>query len=194
MMSDHKGLELDMMGYLTIGIVGIIVLLLFLVGPFSDTMKKTFCFFYQNTLKQTSDFCKGVFKPPESQSVCRQGCDIDAENKEEFARLIAALAIKCWQEQRVKVSNSTICSNLFVEDSYGTVTESYITQIMENEHGCDVLENSKVVNAVGNLVDYAGNCGENDNIVWQVSGNVISDQRLILIKYDTDQNKIVIIA
>ena len=35
-MSAHKGLELDMMGYLTIGIVGIIVLLLFLVGPFSD--------------------------------------------------------------------------------------------------------------------------------------------------------------
>ena len=193
-MLGHKGLELNTIGYLTVGIVGIIVLLMFLVGPFSDTMKKTFCYFYENTLKQTSDLCKGLNKPVTSISICRQGCDKSAENKEEFARLIAAFAISCWQGQRIKVTNSTVCYSLFVEDSFGPVTESYMTQIIERENGCDVLENSKIINATGQLSDYSGNCGGSDNIVWQVSGNVINDQRLILIKYDTVQNKIVIIA
>jgi hypothetical protein len=193
-MLGSKGIELDMMGYLTIGIVGIIVLLMFLVGPFSNAMKKTFCFFYETTLKQTSDFCKGFNQPPLSVSVCKQGCQQSAENREELARLIAAYAITCWNDQRTKVFNSTICTSLFVQDTYGTITEDYITGIMEKEGGCDILENSMVVNPNGQLVNYSGNCGGNDNIVWQVSGNVITDQQLILIKYDTDQNKIVIIA
>lgn len=191
---DNKGIEIDMIGYITIGIVGIVVLLMFLVGPFSDTMKKTFCFFYENTLKQTSDFCKAVNRPIESISICQHGCDQTVANREDFARLIAAYAITCWQQQRIQVSNSTVCYNLYVQDSYGLVSEDYMTSIMEKEGGCDVLENSMVVSPTGQLVPYAGNCGQNDNIVWQVSGNVLNDQQLILIKYDTNQNKIVIIA
>jgi len=193
-MLGHKGLELNTIGYLTVGLVSIIVLLMFLVGPFSDTMKKTFCFFYVNTLKQTSDFCKAVTTSGKPITICKQGCDESAENKEEFARLIAAFAISCWQEQRVKVANSTICYTLYPQDSYGIVNEYHITYLMEKEGGCDVLENSKVVNSKGQSVEYDGNCGVNDNILWQVSGNVIKDQQLILIKYDTFQNKIVIIA
>ncbi|MFH0711013.1 MAG: hypothetical protein V1944_00375 [Candidatus Aenigmatarchaeota archaeon] len=193
-MLGRKGLELDMMGYLIVGLVGIIVLLMFLIGPFSSSMKKTFCFFYENTLKQTSDFCKGINVPVQSISVCRQGCDQAAESREEFARWIAAYAISCWKEQRVKISNSTVCYTLYVEDSYGSVAEDYITSIMEKEGGCEVLENSVVITPTGQPVDYSGNCGQNDNIIWQVSGNAITDQQLILIKYDTNENKIVIIA
>ena len=61
---------------------------------------------------------------------------------------------------------------------------------MQREGGCDRLENSQFIDRDENL-KYS-NCGTKNNIKWEIEGNVISDQRLILIKYDHSSKQIIV--
>jgi len=186
---EHKGIELNIIAYIIIGLVGIMLLMMFVYGPLNLVVKNTFCYFYQTILKQTSDFCKE--EPKGIRTVT-----IEPFDKEELARYIAAYSILCWEELRPVISNSTICFNVKLKSHPGKIYESDVTRIMETDPGdaCSVLQNSKVIDESGKLVDYKGDCGKNDNIEWDVFGNYIEKQSLILIKYDMRINKIVISA
>lgn len=185
-MSD-KGLELDIIGYLIIGIVGVMILVLFVSGPLRDVLRGTFCYFYINVLHQTSDYCKIIQTGPETVT-------ISPTSQTELARDIAAYAIRCWQDERPIVTKQITCFNLNLATHPGIVYEFNVTKIMETEGGCTVLENSNIADENGNLVPYSGNCGSQDNLVWTVSGNAITDQQLILIIYDATSDKIIVQA
>ncbi len=195
MLAQSKGIAIDMIAYLVIGLVGIGILLYFIQGPLSSLAKNTFCFFYENLLKQTSDFCKSQTVAMSRITICERmkpDCDQAAKTQDDLARIIAAYAITCWQDMQIRVSKNVVCYEIWLETHPGQITEEDMTKIMEKEKGCNILENSKVVDSNGNLIDYPGKCGVRDNIVWDVSGNMIQNQNLILIKYDTDLNKIII--
>jgi hypothetical protein len=190
-------MQLDIIAYLIIAIVGIAILLILLSGPLSSLTKGVFCFFYQSMLHQQSSYCKPTTSNVKQVTVCSkagEGCDEVAISAEEVARIAASYTIACWQTERSTMTPVAQCYSIFFETHPGTVTETMMTQIMERENGCQVLENSKVVDESGNLVSYIGNCGTNDNIVWEVSGNVLSSQTLVSIKYDRNVSKIVIRA
>jgi len=184
-----KGIDLplNLIGYMIIGIIGIMVLLLFLQGPLQSLLKNTFCYFYQNVLKQTSGFCS---KPIDQTNFV----DVSADTPEELARNIAAYAITCWSKRSPEITKDIVCYNLFLKQNPGKVSELFMTQIMEREGGCQTISNSIVVDANGNSIPYPGNCGNEDDIVWDVSGNVIDQQSLVIIKYDLSLGKIVIKA
>jgi len=189
-------MQLDIIGYFIIAIVGIGLLLILLSGPLSSLTNGVFCFFYQQMLHMESSYCKPSATGPNQVNVCaksKEGCNEVATNAEEVARIIASYAIACWQNQR-SATATVQCYNMFLETHPGVITESMMTQIMEKEGGCKALENSKVVDDNGELVDYLGDCGTSDNIVWKVSGNFLYSQTLVSIKYDTDVKKIVIRA
>lgn len=195
MLAHSKGIAIDLIAYIAVGIVGIGVLLYFIQGPLSTLTRRTFCFFYENLLKQKSDYCTTPPVATEDIYICesmKPNCDQAAKTQDDMARLIAAYAIVCWQNMNIKVTNTVLCYNLYLETHPGPITEEDMTKIMEKEKGCNILENSKVVNTDGNLVDYSGNCGTHDNIILDVSNNLIYNQQLILIWYDTNLNKIII--
>ena len=182
-----KGIEMDIIGILIIGIVGVFILLLFVQGPLSTLLKGTFCYFYLNILQQKSDFCQKPLDQP-------QYATISADTPEELARDIAAYSIVCWKEVDPTIKKDIVCYNLLLDKHPGKVTETLMTQIMEKEGGCSELENSMVLMEDGTTVQYSGNCGSSDQIVWDVSGNFIQDQSIILIKYDLSLGKIVVKA
>jgi len=185
--NERKGIAIDIIGILIIGIIGVLVLLMFIQGPLSSLLKGTFCYFYQNVLQQKSEFCAKPLDHPEYVT-------ISADTPEELARNIAAYSIVCWKEVTPSITKDIVCYNLLLDKHPGKVTETLITQIMEREGGCSELENSKVVSESGTTIPYSGNCGTSDQIIWDVDGNFILNQSIVLIKYDLNLGKIVIKA
>jgi len=184
-MSD-KGLEIDLLGYLIIGIIGIIILLLFVSGPLSSLLRGTYCYFYTKILQQKSDYCA------ETQTGL-QVFTISPNSQSELATYIAGYSISCWRDERPVVKKTIICYSINVNKHPGPVTEYDVTKIMETQQGCNILQNSKI-DENGTLVDYPGNCGNADNLDWQVSGNAVTDQQLINIIYDATAGKITVQA
>lgn len=182
-----QDIPLNLIGYMMIGIISIIVILLFLQGPLQSILTSTFCYFYQNVLQQTSGFCTPIQNTAPI-------VEINAQTPEDLATNIAAYAIDCWSKHNPQISKDIICYNLLLKNNPGNVTEMLMTQIMEKEGGCQALQNSVVTLENGTSVPYPGNCGSEDDITWQVSGNVIDQQSIILIKYDLQSGKIVIKA
>jgi hypothetical protein len=180
-----KGIAIDILGIIVIGIAGVLILLLFVQGPLSSLLKGTFCYFYQNVLQQKSEFCKKPLDQPEYVTM-------STDTQEELARNIAAYSIICWKNVAPTIRKDIVCYNLLLDKHPGKVTETLMTQIMEREGGCSELENSAVLTEGGASIPYSGNCGTNDQIVWDVSDSVILDQSIVLIKYDMNLGKIVV--
>ena len=190
-------MQMDIIAYFIIAIAGIALLLILLSGPLSSMTTGVFCFFYQQMLHMESSYCKPATTVTEQVNVCskiKEGCNEVATNAEEVARIIASYSIACWRTEISAATKTAQCYSIFLETHPGIVTENMMTQIMEKEDGCRVLENAKVVDDKGSLTNYTGDCGSKDNIVWQVSGNVLQQQTLVSIKYDIEQKKIVIRA
>jgi hypothetical protein len=186
-MLDSKGMEINLIGYLIIGIVGIAILLVFVSGPLTTLLRGTFCYFYTNVLQQKSDYCKIIQTGPDFIT-------ISANSQEDLARYVAVYAIKCWRDERPIISKKITCFNLLLDKHPGPVYEYDVTKIMEKEGGCGILENSQIIDKDGKLIPYSGNCGGMNNLVWTVSGNVITDQQLVLIIYEPSLDKIVVQA
>lgn len=186
-MSASKGLEISLIGYIIIGIVGIGILVLFVTGPLNQLMRNAFCYFYTNVLQQSSEFCKTGPTGPGYPH-------ITPSTQTDLARYVAAYAIKCWSDERPVIKSQITCYNIYLDTHPGPVYEYNVTKIMETEGGCSILQNSQIVDENGNSVPYSGNCGSADDLVWQVSGNSITDQQLILITYDAVNNKIIVQA
>ena len=127
---------------------------------------------------RNSEMCKPKENIPE-QIIIRP------KSSEDLARNIAAYSILCW-EKTVKSfkTKNTNCYNLLIEDSPEglEVDEILLTEILVNEGGCSRLENN----------DIDENCGKSDQVNWEVDGNSITDQQLILIKYDDSAKQIVV--
>ena len=182
-----QDLSLNLIGYILIGIIGILVLLVFLQGPLQLLLKNTFCYFYQNVLQQTSNFCS---KPTDTIGYIT----ISEDMPEKLARDIAAYSIACWSKRNPQITKDIVCYNLLLQNNSVKVSELLMTQVMEKEGGCQALQNSAIVLENGTSINYPGNCGTEDDIVWQVSGNVIDQQSIVIIKYDLSLGKIVIEA
>jgi hypothetical protein len=185
--SASKGIEISLIGYIIIGIVGIGILVLFVSGPLNQMLRGTFCYFYTNVLQQTSDYCKITQTGPEF-------IDISPSTQTDLARYVAAYAIQCWRDERPIIHKQITCFNLNLNIHPGVVYEYNVTRVMETEGGCSILQNAKIIDENGNSISYPGNCGSEDNLVWQVSGNAITDQQLVLIIYDATADKIIVQA
>lgn len=193
---NEKGIALDVIGFIIIALVGIMLLLIFISGPLSNLAKNMFCFFYQNVLHQSSDMCLKEYSG-KKLILCENlypECDDVISSPDDLARHLAAYSVVCWKDVAwSRTTKDIICYNIILKTHPGIVTEFDITKMIENEIGCENLQNSVVVDVDGNLMNYP-NCGVEDTIAWDVSNYVIDNQSLILIKYNTKTNQIVIKA
>src|SRR3989304_7476642 len=125
-MESGKGIAIDIIGIVLIGLIGVIVLLIFVPGPLSSLLKGPFCYFYQNVLQQKSDFCR---KPIDQTEFVT----ISATTPEDLARNIAAYSIVCWKEINPTVKKDIACFNLILDKNPGDVDEYLVTNILEKE-------------------------------------------------------------
>lgn len=180
-----KGLELETIVGVIIALISVTLLIIFASGPLSDLGKGVYCFFYENILHETRRECNTV-------GIIGEFIKINATIKDELARNIAAYSILCYNKAKFESKLKTIpCYTLEIEkEIMEAVGEIDVAEIMKKENGCELLENSIVKDNYG--VEKSFNCGNEDNLIWNVSGNVILNQKIILIMYDRSLNKVVI--
>jgi len=183
-----KGISLDVIGMVIIALAGIVLLLMFVKTPLYNLARNAFCYFYGLVSDEPTEWCEPKQTLPEP-------IDIYPETREELARELGAYSIMCWEEATKPFQKMDIvCYQLFLRKHPGKIFEFDVTELLEREGGCLVLQNSLIVNETGDVVVYPGDCGVEDQLGWDVSGNVIENQSLILIKYDVDEKQIVIKA
>lgn len=180
-----KGLELETIIVVIIALVSVTLLLIFASGPLSDLGRNVLCFFYEKILQETRKECEAI-------GISGETIKIRPKTSEEMARLIAAYSISCYNKAKFEGKMQTIiCYILEVDyEFYGIVAETDVTEIMQKEDGCDLLENS--IAKDNNGIEKSFDCGDEDNLIWNVDNNVITDQKIILIKYDRSINKVVV--
>ena len=181
-----KGLALQTVIIIVVSIAGAIVLLTFMSGTMPKFVKKAYCFFYQGILGQQAEECE--VKLGKAKQVV-----LKPKSRVELAQQIAAHAIACMQTARLSKQNETLCYTLILKTHPGKVDEEFLTSVMEEEHVCDMLQNSMVVKD-GKLVPYEGDCGIEDELVWQVYNGVIENQSVVLIKYSRVERKVIVKA
>jgi hypothetical protein len=181
----QKGLELELVGTMMIALVGVGILLMFVSGTVRESVNDGFCYLTQKI---------GINPAWCAPSGLTDGAvDINPRTTQDLALNLATYSIKCWQEAvKPAQKRDVVCSELFLQNHPGRLTEEDFTKVMEEEGGCQILQNYMVVDEYGASGEYSGDCGDQEQIDWKVFGNVIENQSILRIKYDTTANKIVI--
>jgi len=184
-MGSRKGFELDLIGIMLVALVGLGILIFFVSGTLRDSVEQGFCYLTQK-IGINPSWCR----PP---GIPMEAIPVEYRTVNDMGVNLAAYSIKCWMEaSKSEKKKDTVCFELFIKNHPGRLSEEDFTKIMESGGGCEALQNYMVKDDSGNLVEFSGDCGDKDEIDWQIFGNVISDQALIRIEYDTTLNKIVI--
>jgi hypothetical protein len=117
---------------------------------------------------------------------------VDTQSKEQLKKELAARTLLCWSQKSPLCGNASICYEMIMKQPLqAALTEEELTQYLEEQGACGVIENSQVYDASGNINSYP-NCGDNDLIGWETKNYVIKDQSIILIEYDTRANRIIV--
>ncbi len=185
---NKKGLAIETIGIITIGFVSLFVLLSFL-GVINLSVNRIFCSVY-STIAEPPAFCEMATCSSERYKIM----DSDTES---FTREIAAHAITCYQHKAgcLQENNVRLCYALLAEERPDdNIYEYNVTKLLEDEGGCDVLENNVIVDENGDAVIYDGNCGIHDTIEWQVRDTFIRNQPLILIEYNEINDTVMVKA
>lgn len=183
----NKGLAFETIGYIILGIIGLVILLSFL-GVIQISARNIFCSAYSN-IAEPPAFC-------EVGNCTGERYELVNSDPESFSRDIAAHAITCFTNKASCLENDVrICYAMRVKNNpTEKIYEYNVTKLLEDEKGCDVLENAIVINDIGMQISYDGNCGVNDYIDWRVKDIFIKDQSLILIEYDEINYKVIVKA
>lgn len=184
-----KALALRSIGFVLLAIFSIGLLIALTGGPIRKMGISVFCYTY----KTFSPLVPEMEMPPFCENnMCYIKMEtIDADTPSELATYIAAYAISCYTSGGTSCqekNNISICYELHINKPF-RITEKDVTKIMEQdyEHGCMLLENSKIaVNGV--IKDYPGECGDEDKILWLLEGG----EKLITISYDLKNKRIII--
>jgi hypothetical protein len=176
-------------GFIILAIISIGLLLALMGGPVRDMANSVFCYVY----KTFSPIVPGMEIPLycETSSCYVKRETVSADSAGELATYIAAYAVNCYTQGGTTChdrSNVSVCNELLIKKPF-RITETDVTKVMEQdyEHGCLLLENSKVV-VNGALKDYPGECGDEDKIVWLLEGG----EKLVIISYDLKTKRIII--
>jgi hypothetical protein len=178
-----KALALETIVAAIIAMAGMITFL-YLTGFFKNASNWFYCNVF---LKIQNLFSKQQISVPEA---CKDYMkeevkveEIDESNNRIVSRMILAHIINCWNKAEVKGLNKDhACYEIHLKRSIDDVTEDNVTRVLIEEDRCKSIENS----------DYG--CGAQDQILWKVEGEVIRNQKVILIRYNSKENAIEVIG
>jgi len=178
-----KGLALETIVAAIIAIAGVIIFL-HLIGAFKNTSNWLYCNVF---IKIQSLFFGQKFSIP---NVCKDYIkeEVRVEEISEIdnrivSRMLLAYIISCWNEAELKGLNKDHpCYEIHFKWNVNNVTEFNVTKVLIEEDGCKSIENA----------DYG--CGTQDQILWNVDGEVIRDQKIILIRYNSKYDAIEVVG
>ena len=179
-----KGLAINIIFSLIIALVGVIVFISLVTGALQDAANWFYCDVYFKVTsfflgQETASIPKSCV-PSEAQPVV---AEIKDQSNGMVSRELLSYIITCWKETEIKQLYKTHpCYELHLTAQVGDVTEQNVTDILINEDRCKSIENS----------DYG--CGSKDQILWEIDGSVIRDQKIILIKYDNSTDAVRVIG
>lgn len=178
-----KGLAFDIMFGLMITIVAVILFISLVTGTLQDAAKWFYCDAYLKITtfflgQETASIPKSC-KPEAAVTVV----DVRDQDNTIFSRKLLAYIITCWKETEIeRLYKTHPCYELHLMRDVDSVTEENVTSILINEDHCKSIENS----------DYG--CGGKNQILWNIDGGVIKNQKIILIKYDNSTEAVRVIG
>jgi hypothetical protein len=96
---------------------------------------------------------------------------------------LLAHIIACWDNAEIKgIYKSHPCYELRLSGHVENVTEGNVTNILIKEDHCKSIENS----------DYG--CGAKNQILWNIDGDIINNQTIVLIEYNVSSEAILVIG
>jgi len=178
-----KALALETIVAAIIAMAGMISFL-YLTGFFKNASSWFYCNVF---VKIQILFSKEEISIPE---VCKEHIkeevkieEIDESDNRIVSRMLLAYIISCWNEAEVKGLNKDhSCYEVHLKRSVENITEANVTRVLIEEDRCKSIENS----------DYG--CGIQNQIVWMVENGVIRDQKIILIRYNSNENAVEVIG
>lgn len=178
-------MAMNLVGTMVVALAGIGILIMFVTGTLQSSVEDGFCYL-ANGIGMEVDSCP---KPSDARHVE----ELEPYDTEELAIDVAARILDCWMEAVKPLDKQdVVCYEIFLNHHPGPVTEEDVTKILEAEGGCEIIQNVMVVNSDGEEVEFSGDCGENDEIDWQIYDAVIEEESLIRIEYDVTENRIVV--
>ncbi len=174
--------------------VGFLILAVFSLGLILSLMTGLLnpapitCFVYRVFSAGNPEIEAPAYCHSESCSVARE--TLKASGPEAEALRIAAYAVACYTSKKSpcpKAGSTAVCYELRLPDGLA-VSEADATKMMERDYesGCLLLPNSMVMTSSG-LQKYAGSCGSEDRLDWQLRGG----ETLVVVEYDTQENNVV---
>jgi len=170
-----KALAINIIFFLLIAIVGLILLISLVTGTFQSAVKWLYCDVYIKIItsfmgQETASIPKDCLTEPPIPTI-----EIQESDNKLFSRKLLSIVIACWKEAEVEQQYKThACYELQLKKVVDNVTEENVSSILINEDRCKSIENS----------DYG--CGARDQILWDIYGSVINNQKIILVKYYHD--------
>jgi len=174
-----KGLALETVIGLMIGMASLLVLLILFSGSFKPAANWFYCNFYY---KLASAFNPKLSMPDYCRPTAVETVEIKESDNLLFSRILLSYIIACWKKAEAAGLKSQACYELRLLEPVDDVTEYNVTQVLIKEDHCQSIENS----------DYG--CGTQDNIVWRVAGDKINEQSIILIEYNATIDAIEVIG
>ena len=178
-----KALALETIVAAIIAIAGIIIFL-----HLTGALKNASNWFYCNVfIKIQSLFSGQRFSIP---NVCKDYIkeevkveEISEVNNRIVSRILLAYIISCWREAELKgLNRDHSCYEIHFKWSVDNVTEFNVTKVLIEEDRCKSIENA----------DYG--CGAQNQILWNVEGEIIRDQKIILIRYNSKYDAIEVVG
>ena len=166
-----KGLALNVVWGLIIGIVSLLVFLSLVTGTFKNTANWFYCdiyikvinFFSGSGMASIPDQCKDVARTHVKKAI------VDDEDNKIFSRKLLSYIIACWNEAELKgLYESHPCYELQLSGNVEDVSEYNVTNILIKEDQCKSIENSDY----NEIFEF--NCGEKNQIIWFVEVEIDS--------------------
>jgi len=174
-----KGLALETVVALMIGMASLLVLLMLFSGSFKPAANWFYCNLYY---KFVAVFNPKISMPEYCNPKSIETVEIKESDNLAFSRILLSYIIACWKKAEATGLKSQPCYELKLLNPVDDVTEYNVTQVLIKEDHCQSIENS----------DYG--CGTQDNIVWKVAGDVINEQTIILIEYNATIDAVEVIG
>lgn len=180
-----KGLALNIIFSLVIALVAVILFISLVTGTLQNASKWFYCDVYfkivSSFLGQETASIPKMCIPTES--TCPSPEEIRDQDNKIVSRELLAYIIKCWKDTEIKqIYKTHCCYELHLINEVDNVTEQNVSSILTNEDHCKSIENS----------DF--DCGSKNQIIWNIDGNIITNQKIILIRYENSTDAVQVIG
>ncbi|MCK4429023.1 MAG: hypothetical protein KAU95_01505 [Candidatus Aenigmarchaeota archaeon] len=175
----NKGIALNYIIALVIAVTGVITFISLITGSLHGTTTAIYCNTYVKLVNMVPS-SEGPLIP----EVCREKGPVHSESLEgsdnkKVSRKLLSYIISCWNNVDIShIEGNYTCYQLRLSGNIDDVTEENVSALLIIEDHCESIENS----------DYG--CGAKDQIIWDVSGDVLNTQKILLIMYDGEKEAI----